>query len=207
MVMHKQHELGEAHYWVSAHVTEPNYVSELKFIDAEMGIIEIKLAQRNTISIQKWGFFSHQDWRRYAHKLKAYHEQLIQYRLDVEEGMLPVKFTVYNSAELPDTGIYVKVKITNGRVYDTKKVPDRPARLDTRGKPWRIKLPRLEGFTRDSIKITPHVLKARFNGLEAHDGAVLINQVLHLHCSEDTNVTYQISSRNIAHETGLVELI
>ena len=206
MVMHKKHLEFQPHYWVLAHVHEPDYVTELKFIGAELAVIEHKLGKANTISLPKLGFFSHANWRWYAHRLEDYQEALMHYRDDVAGGVLPVKFIVHNSGDLPDSGIYVKVKLTNGKIDEKKKVPERPERLDGGGKPWKFKLPKLEGFARDGVKITPHTVVARFSGLKAHDGAVLVNQLVHVHCTEETNVLFQISSRNVPHETGLVEL-
>lgn len=207
MDKHKHHEHPEPQYWVMAEVCEPDYEAEMKFIEAELKFVKRKMTKRRQLSVPAWGFFGRDDWRRYAHELERYEQHLAKYCEEVEAGLLPVKFTVYNAAELADTGVHIKVKVADGRIDEAKKVPVRPTRLDAGGKPLKFKLPRLSGFSRSGIKITPHAVHVRFSALGPQDGAVLINQTVHLHCEPETAVVYQISSRNVAHEVGDVELV
>jgi hypothetical protein len=62
------------------------------------------------------------------------------------------------------------------------------------------------GFARTGIKITAHEVKADFSTLDSHDGATLINQIVHVHCGPDTQVFYEIRSKNVVRESGEVDL-
>ena len=206
MGMHEHDDAAEAHYWVMAQLCEPKYEAERKYLNAEMAYVKRALTKRKRVSLPVWGFFGHGDWRRYAHQLEQYGEHLAKYQREVEAGMLPVKFAIYNSAELPDTGIHVKISVKHGKINEGKQAPARPERLDSSGKPWKIKFPWSRSFKRSGIKVTAHGVNAQFSQLGAHDGATLVNQILHVQCGGQTEVLYQISSRNVPHEKGEVEL-
>lgn len=210
MVMH-EHEAGtgDPQYWVVAKVCEPDYDAELRYLDMELAFVGRKLAKRHHgwPSLPNLGFFTHHDWKDYEHRLKKYAHQLDAYAEDVEDGWLPVKFAVYNASGAPDHQIKVKVKVAAGTVSQSRQLPDRPDRLDAGSRPWlKLKLPPFNGFSRRNIKITPHGVAAEFSQLHKGDGATLVNQIVHVHCGPDTHVTYELQSRNVAHETGDVEL-
>jgi hypothetical protein len=198
----------EPHYWVMAEVCEPKYAKEIKFLETELAFVRRKLAEHGTrISMPSFGFYGHQDWRKYEHKLQHYADQLGQYAEDIQHGVLPIRFLVYNSAELKDTGIHVSVKVKGGRVDEGKKAPERPERIDGPGKGLpKFLLPRL-GFSRTGIKVTPHSVSAVLSDLGSKDGAALMNQVVHVHLGEHTEVTYEVMSHHVSHETGHVEIV
>lgn len=193
-----------------AQLSEPKYDAEWKFLAAELDVVERMIAQKRSralrnLSLAPFGVYSMKDWRKYEHELRSYAAKLDKYAKGVEEGVLPVKFTVFNDVDEDDKNIRIHLKVMHGRVDELRKVPVRPARLDGKGKPWKFSLPALGGFSRGKIKITAHGVGAEFSKLGPHDGAVLVNEVLHLHCTDDTTISYQLSSRNIEHETGQVE--
>jgi hypothetical protein len=212
MVMHKKsHAAEEPHFWVMASMSEPKYETEWKFLAAEQAYVRNKLAEGRPrglgdVSIPALGFFSHKDWRKYAHQLDKYAEKLADYADDVKHGVLPVKFSVFNNAGTSAQGVAVHIKVADGRLDEHKKAPERPVRLDGRGKAAKFKLPALSGFTRSGITITAHKVSAELSVLAAHDGAAVVNQVLHVHCGPDTLVTYELASRNGVREAGEVEI-
>jgi hypothetical protein len=217
MVVHKTHHKA-AHqdadpvYWVAAKVCEPEYESERKFLVAETAFVERKRVEASRrflkwLSLPSWGIYGQKDWRNYEHKLDEYGRDLQNYAEDVEGGVLPVKFAVYNGAKAADVQIRVAVKVEDGRVDTLRKPPERPTRLDGLPKPiLKLGLPKFQGFTRRHIKISDHKIAADLSGLGADDAAMLVNQLVHIHCGPDTQVTYEVSSKNIPRETGEVEL-
>ncbi len=202
---HNEPEHGR-HYLVMAQVCEPKYGDEMKFVAAEKALVARKLAAARGISLPKLGFYGQDDWKRYEHQLEKYARQLEEYEEDVDGGILPVKFAVYNDAEFSDRGIHVTVKVKGGRVDSVKKPPERPERLDGGRKPWpKLTLPK-PGFSRRNVRITPHAVSVVLSNLHAEDGAVLVNQLVHVHCGPETTVHYEVMSHNVAHETGDVEI-
>jgi len=212
MVKHKKKPDDEkSHYWVMAKLCEPKYESELAFVRTEVAFAERKIVERKASLFREWslpaaGFFHHKAWRKYVSALEHYANLLEKYRGEVAGGVLPVKFVVHNQAEINDERVKVGVHVKNGRVDTDKKAPERPERLDGRGKPNKFSWPKLSGFSRGGIKITAHTVVAEFSTLGPSDGAVLVNQLVHVHTEPDTLISYQISSRNVAHETGEVEI-
>jgi hypothetical protein len=201
-----------SNYWIMAELKEPDYEAEAKYLAAELKYVERMLHSKavqglGQISLPSLGIFGHKDWRHYEHELRGYAQKLQKYARGVEEGVLPVKFSVYNNTESTDSDVTVKLKVANGRVDELRKVPKRPARLDAHAKPWKPKFPPLGlTFSRSQIKITAHGVGAKLSALGPHDGAALVNQVVHIHCSPETEVTYAVTSRNVEHETGAVEI-
>jgi hypothetical protein len=201
-----------SNYWIMAELKEPDYEAETKYLMAELKYVERVLHAKSAhglgkISLPSLGIFSHKDWRHYEHELRKYAEKLQKYATGVQEGVLPVKFSVYNNSENNDSDVMVKLKVTHGRVDELRKAPKRPDRLDAPIKPWKPKLlPLGLTFSRSQIKITAHGVGAKLSALGPHDGAALVNQVVHLHCGPDTEVTYAVTSRNVEHETGVVEI-
>jgi hypothetical protein len=210
MVMHNDTATSsEPQYWVTATVNEPKYETEWKFIETEQAFVERKLAQRRPLkklAVPTLGIFSRKDWQHYHRELESYGHKLAKYQAEVAAGVLPVKFSVYNRAATEDRHIKVELTVTDGRVDKMKKAPERPGRLDKRDKPWALKLPKLVGFSRNHIKITAHGVGAELSALGAHDGAMLVNQLLHIHCRPDTEVSYELTSRNVLREAGSVEI-
>lgn len=198
-----------SNFWIMAQLSEPKYAEELKFLAAELDYVERMIHRKRPLANLSWpslGIFSRKDWRHYEHQLRQYANKLEKYAQGVDEGVLPVRFSVYNNAESDDARINVRLKVEHGRVDATRKAPERPARLDARPKPWKLKLPPLGlGFARSQIKITAHGVGAELSALGPRDGAALVNQVLHIHCTAQTKVSYELSSRNVEHETGQVE--
>ena len=202
-------EPAESQYWVTATVNEPKYETEWRFIEAEQAFVERKLAQRRPLkklAVPALGIFARKDWQHYHHELESYGHKLEKYQAEVEAGVLPVKFSVYNRAASVDHEIKVELTVTDGRIDKTKKAPVRPDRLDKRDKPWALKLPVLGSFSRKHIKITAHGIGAELSLLGAHDGAMLVNQLLHIHCGPDTEVAYELASHNVVREAGSVEV-
>ncbi|HVQ43978.1 MAG TPA: hypothetical protein VMT30_03350 [Candidatus Saccharimonadia bacterium] len=201
---------SEPHYLVLAQLCEPNYKAERKFLDAEMAYVERKLDEMRhgwRPSVPSLGFFSRNDWHKYAHELATYDRQLEHYAAEVDEGVVPVRFSVINEAEVADTNVHVAVNVKGGRIDAAKKPPARPARLDGSGKGWpKLAVPR-PGFSRRAISIKPHTVGAVLSNLGGRDGVGLVNETLHLHLGPDTEVSYVIMSQNVAHETGEVELV
>lgn len=211
MVMHDdKSSTAKSHYAVIAQLIEPNYPVEYRFVEAELAFVSTKTVKRGPwrpVSIPALGWYSPKDWRRYGHQLVTYAKRLQDYEDEVEDGVLPVKFAVINETGQADTKIQIKVKVKDGRVDEARKAPERPDRLDARGKPWpKLTLPRLGGFARSAIKFTEHGVTAEFSRLEDDDGAALVNQVFHIHCGPQTQVTFEISSANVKHAVGEVEL-
>ena len=211
--MHKERPVEvEPHYWVMAKLFEPKYEDEWKFLRAERKVVERKLAEKPSavlrqLSIPGLGILQRRDWQRYGRALDHYEHQLKLYADEVADGVLPVKFLAYNRDNRSDKRVHVRVSVQDGRVDTKKKVPERPERIDGNGKPaakW--KWPKIGRFSRSGISITGHTVTAEFSGLGSHDGAVLVNQLLHIHCGPDTEVTYELRSRNVLHETGDVEI-
>jgi hypothetical protein len=200
-------------YWVTAKVTEPDYEVEYKFLAAERAFVDRRVEALSRtgwgkVSMPALGIFGRKDWKAYAHALTKYDKELQEYANSVYEGLLPVKFVVYNASEHHDAHIRAAVKVTDGKVDLDKKPPARPARLDGRSKG---SLPKLKWgwptFVRSNVKMTPHHLSANFSGLGAEDAADLLNKLVHLHVHPDTRVEYEVSSRNVPHEHGEVELL
>ena len=195
-----------------AELSEPKYEDEATYLAAELKYVERMLHAKPARGIGKisWpslGIFSHKDWKHYEHELRSYAGKLQKYAKNVEEGILPVKFSVYNNAATNDRDVEVHLKVTRGRVELGRKVPKRPERLDAHAKPWKPKLPPLGlTFSRSNIKITAHGVGAKLSALGPHDGAALVNQVLHIHCGPETEVNYSITSKNVKHEAGAVEI-
>jgi hypothetical protein len=213
MVTHKKDDIGPvADFYVAATITEPKYSAEWKYLKTETAYVERKLESHagwgwNWISWPGWGLYSHGDWVSYKDKLERYSKQLAKYADDVHEGMLPLKFSIFNDSDEEDSSIRVKVHVKHGRLDEHRKVPTRPERLDSRGKGWpKIAVPNLLGFTRSGIKITEHMVAAQLSALGSREGAGLITDVIHLHTGPETEVTYEIKSRNVSHEMGEVEL-
>ena len=213
MVMSKESVSDyESNYWVMAKITEPKYEAESRWVAAERLIIEHKLAHHRrwfkTASSPKLGVFSREDWHEYAHELDRYEHKLAAYAQSVKDrGVLPVKFAVYNNSDQTDRTIRIKVDVHYGRV-DTKKTPPaRPTRIDAQPAHAKLSLPRIvDDFRRRDIRIKPHTIEAEFSKLGPHDGATLINQLVHVHCGPETRVRFEIRSDNVAHESGDVEI-
>jgi hypothetical protein len=199
-------------YSVMAKLCEPDYAAEYKYLRTEMAFVERKLTERRPaflrwVSAPGLGIFRHEDWRKYHHSLDHYGKQLKKYSEEVIAGVLPVKFAVYNAGERADHEVAVRVHVKSGRVDEKRKAPARPDRLDGSGSAWpKLKWPELTGFARTKIKVTAHGVAAELSMLHSHDGAVLVNQLVHVHCEPDTRVTYEVRSRNVKHETGDVDL-
>ena len=194
-----------------AKLCEPKYESEQAFVRAEVAFAERKIAERKASLFREWslpaaGFFHYKAWRKYVNALEHYEHQLAKYQDEVAAGVLPLKFVVHNQGDINDERVKVGVHVKNGRVDEDKKVPERPERLDGHGKPGKFTWPKLSGFVRSGIRISEHFVKAEFSMLGPSDGVVLVNQLLHVHTEPDTDIRYQISSRNVAHETGEVEI-
>lgn len=193
-----------------AELSEPKYGDEWKFLAAELDYVDRMAHTKRPLAKLSWpsvGIFSRKDWRHYEHELRQYAHKLDKYAKAVDDGVLPVRFSVYNNADADDRNIQVNLKVVHGRVDFTRKAPERPARLDARPKPWKLKLPPLGlSFSRRNIKLTAHGASAELSALGPHDGAALVNQLLHIHCTAETKMTYELSSRNVQHETGHVEL-
>ncbi|GAC1369275.1 MAG: hypothetical protein NVSMB39_0930 [Candidatus Saccharimonadales bacterium] len=197
-------------YWVTAELSEPKYGDEWKFLAAELDVVERMIHRKRprylrNFSLPAVGIYAAKDWRHYEHELHKYADKLDKYTKGVNEGVMPVKFSVFNNADTQDKDLRIHLKVAHGRVDELRKAPERPARMDAAAKPWKLKLPAFVGFSRSKIKITAHGVGVNFSGLGPHDGAALIQQILHLHCTSDTQITYEISSRNVEHETGFVE--
>lgn len=213
MVVHKKEKsANEPDYIVAAKLCEPDYEAEFKYLRAEMIAVDRKLAEDRSgllhqVSLPKMGIFNEQDWRKYRLELKHYAKQLEDYAIDIMDGVLPVKFGVYNDASKADHGIKILVRVLHGRVDTHKKPPTRPLRPEDKfASNLKLSWPRKRnGFSRRKIRIENHEISAEFSTLRAGDGATLINQLIHVHCTPDTVVTYEIKSRNVRHETGDVE--
>lgn len=214
MVVHKENPVPEEpQYIVAAELCEPDYKAEFRYLRAEMAFVQRKLAEPRKgflarLSLPGLGIFRHEDWRKYHHTLEHYGKQLEDYSEAVVKGVLPVKFAVYNASGEPDERVAACVRVKNGRMDSKKKPPARPERMDGKQRASQLKLswPMMTGFVRRKIKMTEHEISAEFSALEAHDGATLINQLVHVHCGPDTEVVYEIRSKNVPHETGEVEL-
>jgi hypothetical protein len=212
MVMHKKKPAAEkSHYWVMLKLCEPEYETERKFIQTEVAFAKHKAAKHKNSLLREWslpalGFYGHKTWHKYVQDLHNYEHKLAKYQDAVEDGVLPIKFAVYNDGGVGDAQVKIQVHVENGRLDEDKKQPERPERLDGRGKASKFSWPRLSGFSRSQVRITPHKLAAKFSSLGPDDGAVLVNQIVHLHTEAGTKLTYEISSQNVAHETGEVEL-
>jgi hypothetical protein len=214
MVTHKEHTHSTtAHYIVMAQISEPKYADETKFLKTEMAYVERKLidsgsALTSWISAPSLGFYHREDWEQYAHALEKYGEKLEAYSDAVAAGeLLPVKFMVFNSAKTSDTLVNVHVKVTGGKLDYAKKPPQRPTRIDGSSKFWPKLVVPGPGFSRRNVKQTAHTLSAQLSGLGAHDGATLINEIVHLHCGPDTSVHFDIHSTLVDVQTGEVELV
>jgi len=206
--MHRPNSADEPNYYVIAQLCEPKYEAEWKYLQTEKAFVKRKLASRGRwrwVSLPALGVFSAADWRKYGHELDSYAKRLHRYAEDVEEGVLPVKFAVYNRAARPDGQVRVAVHVEGGRIDERLQAPARPARLDAGAKPWPKLLLPGRGFARSGISITKHSVAAELSQLGGRDGARLIKQLLHVHCGPETQITYEIASRNVAHETGEVE--
>ncbi len=197
-----------SHYLVMAQVCEPNYDKELQFLKTELDFVERKLASKGPrLAVPSLGFFGRDDWRGYKHKLEAYARQLERYSDETDAGVIPVRFMVYNSGEIEDAGVHVRVHVTGGRIDETRKAPARPDRLDGHGGGLpQLVLPK-PGFSRRDIKVTAHAMSAVLSDLGPHDGAALANQLVHLHLNDGTEVKYEVMSRNTPQEAGEVELV
>ncbi len=210
--MHKVNSSeAKPQYWVMLKLCEPKYETEHNFLQTEIAFAKRKLVKHKNSLLRDWslpalGFYSHKDWQKYVHALQHYEDQLDKYQDEVEGGVLPVKFAVYNAAQTEDSGLIVEVHVADGRIDSKKKQPERPVRLDGHGKTSKYTWPKLGGFSRSRVKITPHSISAELSGLGPEDGAVLVNQLVHLHTQHDTKLKYGISSLNAGHETGEVEL-
>jgi len=208
--MHKEKLAeGDPHYWVMAKVCEPDYAAELKFLKAEIAFVERKLdgpwpAYTDKLSVPVLGILGRNDWLKYHRKLHHYGERLEVYSEEVEAGVVPLKFAVYNASEHADHHIAIRVRVEDGRIDDKKKAPVRPERIDGSGKSHGLKWLLPSKFSRRGVKVTGHAVAAEFSQLDGHDGAALITQIVHLHCEPDTDLTYEIRSRNVDHETGEV---
>ncbi len=204
-------EAAEPHYILAAKLCEPNYETEMKFLETELAFVERKLSERpdmwSWVSIPALGFFQRKDWRKYRHDLEHYEKQLEKYSEEVANGILPVKFAVYNASSVPDEHVAVRIRVEEGRVDEHKKAPARPPRMDAPGHVGsKFNFTLFAGFTRRNVKIGPHVVSAELSSLNEHDGAMLVNQLLHIHCGPDTQVTYEVRSMNVVHEAGEVEI-
>jgi hypothetical protein len=197
-------------YSVTAKLCEPDYKAEFKYLRTELAFVERKLAEKRSaflrrLSVPGLGIFRYEDWRKYHHALELYQKQLKRYEEEVVLGVLPVKFGVYNDAERTDRLVDVRIQVQNGRVDDKRKPPARPERMDGgSGHGLKLVWPREGGFSRTKIKVSGHEVSAEFSVLGAHDGATLINQLVHVHCGPDTHVGYEVHSKNVAHERGEV---
>jgi hypothetical protein len=196
-------------YDVVAKLCEPDYKAERRFIRTELAFVKKKLAEGprlEWIGLHKLGALRHQDWQDYHRALLHYDKQMDDYAEAVKDGVLPVKFDVYNDSKEPDKQIYVRVHVIHGKIDSKRQPPARPKRIDSnKGTSLALKWPKSGDFSRTNIKITPHVVSAEFSALGAHDAAVLINQLVHVHCGPDTDVVYEVHSNNVADETGDVE--
>ncbi len=212
MVMHEEKiDASEPQYVVAAKLCEPNYKAELKYLRAEMAFVERRLSAPSNVwswlSIPTLGIFKREDWRKYHRTLDHYGKQLDEYAQSVKDGVLPVKFAVYNTSKRPDKRILVKVHAEEGRFDVKKQPPARPSRMDPAGHTGtKLSLVWPSGFLRRKILLDAHTVQAELSALEGHDGAVLVNQLVHVHCGPDTTVTYDLSSLNVAHESGEVVL-
>jgi hypothetical protein len=196
---------------ITAELIEPDYDAELRYIRTEMEYVERKIAEKGRGLIHKlsWpsvGILSHKDWLAYRRALKHYYEKLLDYADDVEDGVLPVKFAVHNAANRADQDVALTVLVHGGRIDTAKQPPVRPERADgAPGQEAGVKWPRLTGFRRRDIKISEHSIGVVLSKLGAKDHAMLVNQLVHVHCGPDTDVEYEVRSQNVPHETGPVE--
>lgn len=210
MVAHKENSAAEEpHYMVIAKLCEPDYDKEFKFLETELAFVERKMAEPRAkylgrLSVASLGFFRREDWRKYRQMLIHYGKQLEEYSEAVENGVLPLKFAVHNNSGRSDRRVVARVLLENGRLDDKEKPPARPERMDGSSPSLKLKWPHLTGFSRRAIAISGHEVKAEFSELGAGEGAVLINQLVHVHCGPDTRATYEVRSRNVAYETGEV---
>lgn len=192
-----------------AQVIEPDYELEKRYLKAELAFAKRKLAttRHSWPSWPNLGILARQDWQHYAHKLETYEHQLDKYAQAVQEGVLPVKFAVYNPTKHADNSVHVKVKIANGTISQTKQPPSRPERIDKGGHNLpKLTIPKITSFRRTGVRITEHTISAELSQLNACDGATLVNQLLHVNCGPDTRVSFEISSYNMPHEQGEVML-
>jgi len=210
--MHKNNPAAEKpHYWVMLKLSEPKYEAERKFVEAEVAFAERKIAEHHNSLFRDWslpalGFYHRDAWRKYAQDLERYERQLTKYQRAVDDGVLPVKFVVHNTTDMGDSRVNIELQVKDGRIDEDRKAPERPDRLGGRGKTSKFSWPSLNSFSRSRVKITAHKLVAEFSDLGPNDGAVLVNQLVHLHTEPGTKLTYEISSQNVARETGEVEL-
>ena len=205
--IHKQ-VVAKTRYVVVAKLCEPDYKAERTYLRAELAFVERKLSEGRHlewIGLHKLGVLRHEDWQKYHRSLIHYGRALDDYAEAVKDGVLPVKFSVGNSSREPDKKVNVRVHVIHGRVDAKRKPPTRPDRVDGSKKGSLLaKWPKITEFSRRGIQVTPHVVSAELSSLHGHDAAVLINQLVHVHCGPDTDVTYEIHSANVADETGAV---
>lgn len=212
MVMHKNHPKREPHYMVMAKVMEPDYAAEARYLAAERAYVERELAKKrhwiqNAVAATGLGVLTRDDWKHYKHELDKYESKLADYAEEVRLGVLPVKFAVYNDHDRADRNIHTSISVTSGRVDAKRTPPSRPDRIDAiKRMKLKIKLPKPGEFSRSNIEISTHKLAAQFSLLGPHDGAVLINQLVHIHCGPETEVEYVVSSQNVHEELGDVSL-
>lgn len=149
------------------------------------------------------------DWKHYLHALNHYWDRLEEHRQDIAGGLVPLKFFVANNGTQKDSRIKIRVNVENGSVHPAKEAPRRPKRIDGpqhNDRPMGSTVPMiLSGFSRSGIKIRPHSIESVFSQLDAGESADVVHDVLYIKGDENTNFTYEVSSKRIpAPERGNV---
>jgi hypothetical protein len=213
-------EEAQPEYLVGLKVRPPQLAAERRYVVAELAYVQRQLDALDgkwRPSLPKLGVFKAEDWQRYARELEHYERALDKHESEVADGMVPFQIFVINDTGRDDAQIKTRVTVENGEIHTKKEPPQRPERLDNggakvaagpvvSGMPPRPAVTVYHGFTRRGVRIGKHELAAEFSRLADGDGAELVRQLLYLQVSDQTRLHFELSSREVAHLAGEVEI-
>ncbi|MDF2460721.1 MAG: hypothetical protein K0S68_124 [Candidatus Saccharibacteria bacterium] len=195
--------MSHERFVVIARVSPSELNTERRYLlmEREMAKREMaKLPERSWLpfSYPAIGLLRRNDWQHYLHELDKYEKALDRHEHETEAGLTRLSFEVINMSDDDDRDVKVHVMVHGGRIFEAKKPPTRPKRIDgapdkTEGRPkWHGM-----GFVRSGIHIGKHGVESQFRSLEAGDAALVVNHPLAVHLGGETVISYEISSHNL----------
>jgi hypothetical protein len=182
----------------------PPFASEQRYVTMETELAEREMARLPArswlpFSYPELGLLRRTDWRRYIHSLEKYARDLDRLETEIQDGLVPLSFSVLNESAHTDADIRVHIMVLRGAIHASKKAPTRPRRVD--GAPNKGSSTKFRGFegsfVRKGIHIGRHGLEAEFSSLQGHDSALVVNHPLYFDMEQGSKLKYEIHSRRL----------